>query len=135
MSKPNAPRDSDGTLSKIRRYPGAGWVAGVCAGIADYFGWNLKLIRVLWVLALVFTGFFPAGVVYLALWFLMDPADGRPEQQPSHRSDGVRLATLNISPGDVRQRFEKLERRLQQIEACVTQEELDLRRQFRNLET
>lgn len=128
MNSPSAPRDNNGSLSKIRRYPASGWVAGVCAGIADYFGWSVKLIRVLVILAFVFSGFFPVGAVYLALWFLMDPADGSvPERAPS--------GAPSMTVSDAKLRFEKLERRLQQIEACVTQEELDLRRQFRKLQT
>lgn len=138
MSRSNAPRDRDGTLSKVRRYPADGWVAGVCAGIADYFGWSVKLIRVLLILGLVFSGFFPVGVLYLVLWYLMDPAEGSLQQEPP-AADGSTAAAgprgSAPSPADLRARFEKLERRLQQIEACVTQDELDLRRQFRQLQT
>src|SRR3546814_2014713 len=75
MSSTGAPRDHDGSLSTMRRYPEDGWFAGVCAGVADYFGWSVKLIRVLVILAFVFSGFFPVGIVYLALWYLMDPAE------------------------------------------------------------
>jgi phage shock protein C len=45
-------------------------VAGVCGGLAAQLGWSAFRLRVVWVLATVFTAF--AGVVvYLALWFLM----------------------------------------------------------------
>ena len=45
-------------------------LAGVCGGIAQHLGWSPSRLRVIWVLATIFTAF--AGViVYLALWFLM----------------------------------------------------------------
>ena len=33
-------------------------VAGVCAGIADYFGWDPTLLRIVYVLATIFTASF-----------------------------------------------------------------------------
>ena len=48
-------------------------IAGVCGGLAEQAGWSPTRLRVVWVLATVFTAF--AGViVYLALWFLMPKA-------------------------------------------------------------
>jgi phage shock protein C len=62
-------------------------VAGVCGGLAKYLGWNSGRMRIVWVLATIFTAF--AGViVYLALWYLMPkeapPAKGfeTPPLQP-----------------------------------------------------
>jgi phage shock protein C len=138
MSNTKAPRDASGGLSAMRRFPEDGWIAGVCAGVADYFGWSVKLIRVLVIVAFVFSGFFPVGVVYLALWYLMDPADAgaTTASTPSAgASAGGGRPGSGVSAAAAKARFERLERRLRQIEACVTQEELELRREFRNLET
>ena len=45
-------------------------IAGVCGGIAEYFGWDPTLVRVVYVLLTIFTAF--AGVlVYLILWAVM----------------------------------------------------------------
>ncbi|HTX21609.1 MAG TPA: PspC domain-containing protein [Candidatus Aquilonibacter sp.] len=45
-------------------------IAGVCGGLAEHLGWDSSRVRIVWVLATIFTAF--AGViVYLALWFLM----------------------------------------------------------------
>ena len=45
-----------------------GVIAGVCAGLADHYGWNRRTVRVLFVLF----GLFGAGeLVYIALWVLM----------------------------------------------------------------
>ncbi len=45
-------------------------IAGVCSGIADYFGWDVTLVRILYVLATFFTAF-SGGIVYLVLWVVM----------------------------------------------------------------
>lgn len=50
-------------------------IGGVCAGIADYFGWDITLVRIIYVLATFFTAF-SGGLVYLILWLVM-PEAGR----------------------------------------------------------
>ncbi len=55
---------------KLRRSRSRKMIAGVCAGLADYFGLDTTLIRVVYVLLSVFTAF--AGVlVYLILWLII----------------------------------------------------------------
>ncbi len=50
-----------------------GKVFGVCAGIADHFGWSRTVVRLIALVALVF--FFPAVlIVYLLAALLMDRA-------------------------------------------------------------
>jgi phage shock protein C len=52
-------------------------IAGVCGGLAEHLGWSPFRMRVVWVLATIFTAF--AGViVYFALWFLMPKASPAP---------------------------------------------------------
>jgi|SRR5690242_4799694 phage shock protein C len=44
-------------------------VAGVCAGLADYFDLDVTIIRIVWILAVLFAG---TGVlVYLILWIAL----------------------------------------------------------------
>ena len=44
-------------------------IAGVCAGIAQRFGWNITLVRVLTAVSVVFFGL--SLWLYVALWVLM----------------------------------------------------------------
>ena len=45
-------------------------IAGICGGIAEYFGWDVTILRIVYALATVFTAF--AGVVvYIILWIVM----------------------------------------------------------------
>lgn len=47
-------------------------IAGVCAGLADHYGWSRGTLRLLFVLF----GLFGAGeLVYIVLWLLMPKAD------------------------------------------------------------
>jgi phage shock protein C len=46
-------------------------IAGVCGGIANFFGIDSTLVRVGYVLLSVFSAIFPSIVVYLILAFVM----------------------------------------------------------------
>ena len=46
-------------------------IAGVCAGIAEYFGWEVTLVRVVYVLVSILSVAFPGIFVYIVLWVLM----------------------------------------------------------------
>lgn len=46
-------------------------IAGVCAGIADYFGWSRGGVRVVYVLLSLLSAAFPGVLVYIVLWLLM----------------------------------------------------------------
>jgi phage shock protein C len=51
-------------------------IAGVCGGMAEHLGWSPFRMRVVWVLATIFT-VPPCGtgvILYFALWFLMPKA-------------------------------------------------------------
>ncbi|HEV8632019.1 MAG TPA: PspC domain-containing protein [Thermoanaerobaculia bacterium] len=45
-------------------------IAGVCGGVAEFFGWSPTLVRVLWVL-LTPTTLFAGFLIYLILWVVM----------------------------------------------------------------
>lgn len=45
-------------------------LAGVCGGLAEYFGWDVTVVRVLYALATVFTAF-SGVIVYIILWIVM----------------------------------------------------------------
>ena len=45
-------------------------LAGVCAGLADYFGWDVTIVRIIYSFATVFTAF-SGIIVYIILWIVM----------------------------------------------------------------
>jgi phage shock protein PspC (stress-responsive transcriptional regulator) len=46
-------------------------IAGVCGGIASYFGWPPTLTRIGYVLLSVLSAAVPGIVVYIILWVVM----------------------------------------------------------------
>jgi phage shock protein C len=47
-------------------------LAGVCGGIADYFGWDPTLVRVAWIILTLLGG---SGILlYLIMWVVMPEA-------------------------------------------------------------
>jgi phage shock protein C len=50
-------------------------IAGVCAGLAEWLGWDVTLVRVLYVIISILSAAFPGTVVYLILWVIMPGPD------------------------------------------------------------
>lgn len=48
------------------------WIGGVCGGLADDFGLDPALVRVLFVASLLLPG--PQLLIYVILWFVMPDA-------------------------------------------------------------
>ena len=46
-------------------------IAGVCAGIAEYLGWDIALVRILYLVISIFSAAFPGIIVYIILWIVM----------------------------------------------------------------
>ena len=68
-------------------------IGGVCSGLATYFGVDALLVRIAFVvLALIPPGLGIGVILYLVLWFLMDPPQGAPTS--ATRSIGDRLRTM-----------------------------------------
>lgn len=47
-------------------------IAGVCAGLAERFGWNANVVRLVFLLSCLLPG--PQFVIYLVLWALIPKA-------------------------------------------------------------
>lgn len=63
----------NGTKTLVRSRKGR-MVAGICAGVAEYFGWDVTLVRVVVAVIAVLTG--GAGLLaYLAAWAII-PEEG-----------------------------------------------------------
>lgn len=52
-----------------------GIIAGVCGGIADSFGWDATLVRVLYVAISVISAAVPGILIYVVLWLLIPKED------------------------------------------------------------
>jgi len=110
-------------------------VAGVCAGIADYFGFDVTVTRLVVLAGVVF--FLPPTLIaYLLLAFLL------PVKQETARAYGDERAerlqrSVRASPhatlDSIRHRFRELDSRLQRLEKYVTSKRFKLDREFEAL--
>ncbi|HKY20170.1 MAG TPA: PspC domain-containing protein [Vicinamibacterales bacterium] len=72
-------------IRRLARSRTDGTIAGVCAGLADYFEVDVVLVRVAWVVLSIVPGCLIGGVIaYLAAWLVMPEATG-PATAPSGR--------------------------------------------------
>lgn len=46
-------------------------IAGVCGGLAEFIGWDVSTVRILYVLIAIFSAAFPGILVYVILWAVM----------------------------------------------------------------
>ena len=96
--------------------------SGVCAGIADYTGFDVTLVRVgLVILTLVGGGPWTVIAYFLTAWLANDKPrelrDDTPEQKKFWQ--GVRAAP-GRSIRDIRSTFRDIDRRLANVEVYVT---------------
>jgi phage shock protein C len=108
-------------------------IGGVCAGLAEYFGFKLRVIRILAVCGLLMA--MPATLIaYFATVFLV-PSRAMQGLSPS-LDPGFRQA-LRSDPvqtlSDVRRKYKGLDSRLARLERYVTSPRFNLDQEFRQL--
>ena len=120
--------------NRLYRNTQDGIIAGVCAGLADYFGFDLTLTRVIVAVGAVFFSPF-VFIVYIILALVLER---KPRYAQERQREDVELerrvrsephATLH----SVRHRFRELDRRLQRMEKYVTSDRFNLDREFEGL--
>lgn len=127
---------------KLRRNKIDGVLGGVCSGFGDYFGLDHIIVRVLFVLSVIFLGF--PLLAYFILWICI-PSDKRAPYRREYRearkakrkyrdtAEAPIVATANFK--DVKSKYRSLETRMQDLERSITSKEWKLRRDFRDLES
>jgi phage shock protein C len=50
-------------------------IAGVCAGLAEWLGWDIALVRILYLVVSILSAGFPGTLVYIILWIVMPEED------------------------------------------------------------
>lgn len=46
-------------------------IAGVCGGLAEWLGWDVTLVRILYVVVSIVSAGFPGILAYIILWVVM----------------------------------------------------------------
>ncbi len=105
-------------------------LAGVCAGLASYFGLNRKGLRLITAVSTVF--FFPFIVpayIILAIILPVKPQGLYKDEGQEKFWRGVTMAPSDVF-SNLSHRFRELDLRLQKMEAYVTSREFDMDREL-----
>ena len=128
--------NASGSIPERRFYRSSdrAMLGGVCAGLADYFGFNLKVTRILAFIAFLWA--MPLAIIaYLGVVLLVP---SKPLGGAANPVDREFSQALRSSPGqtmsDLRGRFQALDRRLARLEKYVTSSRYQLDREFRDLD-
>ncbi|MGD8563439.1 MAG: envelope stress response membrane protein PspC [Desulfarculaceae bacterium] len=98
-----------------------GLVLGVCRGLAEYFDLSVKWVRILTLVAFIFTGFWPVGLLYLILGLILKPAPViRPASEAEEEFYRSYTGSRSMALNRLQRTYQNLERRLRRMEDVVT---------------
>lgn len=122
-----------GRPSGLYRNTERGKIAGVCAGLADYFGISVFIVRLIAFIALMmFT--VPTLICYFLAAWLIDKA---PDYSYQNDEEKEFWRQVRVKPSEslsrLRHRFREQEQRIRSMEAFVTSSEAKLHQAFRDL--
>jgi phage shock protein C len=111
-----------------------GKLLGICAGIADYTGFDVSLVRICFLAAMFMSG---GGVVpFYFIAAMVTPTKPmsleRVDSEEKQFWQGVRASPARAAR-DIRSRFKDMDRRLADIESYVTTENRSLAREIEAL--
>jgi len=108
-----------------------GAIFGVCRGVAEHFDFSVFWARVIAVLLLFVSGFWPAIGLYLIAALLMKPAPVIPLKTEDEQEFYDSYAnSRHLAARRLKRRYENLERRIRQMEHIVTTREFDWDEKF-----
>lgn len=109
----------------------SGVILGVCKGVARHFDISLFWTRFIVVLLMFFTGFWPVVGIYLLAGFLLKPEPVLPLNN-EEESDFYQAYSRSRNEGlsRVKHKFDRLDKRIRQLENVVTSKEYSWDRRF-----
>lgn len=128
----NSANKDNGYLRNLYRSSSQGWIAGVCAGLAESYGQPVWLARIVMLTLFVFSG--SLGVLlYLAGVILLKrrPLSAREAEPRQPKFDYGRPLTQRARA--LAERMRELDRRLQRMERYVTSNRFRYDKEFRDL--
>ena len=132
--RPRYLREQPASRTRFYRDKQHGKVMGVCAGIADYTGFDVALVRICLLAAVFISGGSVLPFYFIAGWI----APSKPRELEYTGSEerqfwqGVRASPARATR-DIRSRFKDIDRRLADIESYVTTENRSLAREIEQL--
>lgn len=121
--------------TKLYKIPQEGRIMGVCAGIADYLGVKVGLVRFLTIVGAIFTGFWLFIIGYVVLGLALDPMpEGLYRDDEEEEFWRQTRKSPDYTAAELRRRFRDIERRTSDMEAYMTSKRFRLERELRALE-
>lgn len=124
----------------LYRDPQNGKISGVCAGIAEYFGVEVWLVRILAVSSFLLGFGFITLVVYIAASLILDKMpEERRQEQDAHREHTIKQKSWQTGLSseqilsNVEYKLDDMEDELRQMEAYVTSSAFRVSREFNKL--
>ncbi|MBW3694686.1 envelope stress response membrane protein PspC [Vibrio sp. T187] len=125
---------------ELYRDPLNGKLSGVCAGVANFFGLEVWLVRIMVISAALLGGSFLVILAYVAMTFML-------EKQPTQYVESLKARQehkLKSKPWEQGQSaeslldtlekdFDKLEKGVRSMEAYVTSDSFKVNREFKNI--
>ena len=99
---------------------------GVCRGLAEHFNFSVFWMRTIVLIAFLFTGFWPMGVLYLIAGLLLKPAPVIPlENETDQEFYQSYTRSRSSAIQRIKRKFDNIDRRIQRMEHTVTSREFD----------
>ncbi|MBH0055538.1 envelope stress response membrane protein PspC [Pseudoalteromonas sp. SWXJZ94C] len=130
------------TKRELLRDPQRGKIAGVCAGLSDYFNMELWLVRIIFVSAVLLTGGPLFVVAYIVAWFILDKKEPATANTNSTKHDDPLEVKFKVwqkgepprrALQDLKERLTRVDVRLQDMERHVTSSEFTVSREINKL--
>ncbi|EGJ49663.1 PspC domain-containing protein [Desulfocurvibacter africanus] len=99
----------------------SGILLGVCKGLANYLGTSAFVVRMIFILGMLFTGLWPLVGLYFLTALLMKPEPALPPAD-MHEQELYDLYTRDPAraTSSLRERFQRVDLRIRRIEDLVT---------------
>jgi phage shock protein C len=124
---------------KLYRDPKNGKIAGICAGIAEYFGAEVWLIRLLVVSAFIFSAGFFVVLAYIAAYFILEELPEQREwQQSAYQKHNVKKKAWQTGQSaqqileNIDSELDKAEKEIEHLEGYVTSFAFKMDHEFRH---
>lgn len=110
-----------------------GKVMGVCKGLARYFDVRVRYVRLAFIFAAIFTAFWPVAIIYVLLGLIVKP---EPVYMPQDTAEkdfySAYVGSRSEAVSRLRDKFDRIEKRIRRMEDVVTSKEYDWERRFAN---
>lgn len=132
--QPQMSREQPASRTRFYRDKRNGKIMGICAGIADYTGFDVSIVRICMLAAFFLSSGSILPIYFIAGWIAPNKplALERADNEERQFWQGVRASPARAAR-DIRSRIKDIDRRLADIESYVTTENRSLAREIEQL--